>query len=200
MQTSWKRTRLRIAYLFAFSLTVPLSTVPAPATVSVYQTIEETAQRADLVVRGTVDEISVHRSRDGRHIYTRHVLRVEEFFAGALGLEHGMRVVFTQLGGEIDGLALDYLGRPTFEEGEEVVLFLLRRESGQFIVYGLKGGVLRVRRNETGQLYERDWGGMGLIDTPPGLASGRERFTPAQFRRLIASRPAGPEGDGEGRN
>jgi hypothetical protein len=188
-----------MALLCAFSLTAVSSTSPAPATVSVYQTIEETARRADLVVRGTIDEISVHKTRDGRHIYTRHVMRVEELFAGAIGLEHGMRVVFTQLGGEIDGLALDYLGRPTFEEGEEVVLFLLRRDSGQFIVYGLKGGVLRVTQDEAGPLYERDWGGMGLIDSPPGLVSGRERFTPAQFRRLVGSRPADSGSDGEGR-
>ena len=109
--------------------------------------IEALAERADRVVRARV--ISQEAFREGI-VWTRTELEVGEDWKG----NGASRVELTQPGGVADGLGTKTFGVPSFEVGEEVVLFL--RDNG---IVGLSQGAFKVR---AGARVERDLSGLSL--------------------------------------
>jgi hypothetical protein len=91
--------------------------------------------RATLVVTGTVDEVTSQPPDADGVIYSEARVRVRDAVVGGTADEY---VVVRYMGGEHGGLAFVVTAEPTFEVGEEVVLFLAPAGEG---VYKCPDGV-----------------------------------------------------------
>jgi len=91
-------------------------------------------------VIGTVDDVKASSDDEGM-IYTFVHLSIEEVLKGHL--EH-KRVVVRVAGGQLDDLSVQVEDQPKFEQGQKVLIFLIRHRSDDsfFEVYGLVQGVL----------------------------------------------------------
>lgn len=96
---------------------------PAAAATFVTMSVEEVARSSDAVVRGRVLSTTSRFTRDGRRIVTDVEIGVESAWKGAP--ETRVRIVVP--GGRVGSIAQWVDAAPTFEEGEEVVVFLAQR-------------------------------------------------------------------------
>ncbi|MBX3744099.1 MAG: hypothetical protein KF833_02215 [Verrucomicrobiae bacterium] len=119
-------------------------------------TIEELAARADAVVHGRVEGLTVLRDAGGR-IYRRVEVRAIEVWRGVAG-----GVVWEVVaGGGVLGERLEAAqGQVEYRVGEEVVCFLVRNPAGEWVTLGLAQGAFRVRE-EGGRRWVANpfWGG-----------------------------------------
>jgi hypothetical protein len=102
--------------------------------------VEETARSSDAVVRGTVRGARSRLTRDGRRVVTEIDIAVTSAWKGS----PGDTVTVVVPGGSTPGLAMSVDGAPSFEEGEEVVVFLAR-SGPAWQVMGLALGKYRVQ-------------------------------------------------------
>ena len=116
---------------------------PARAALFAATTVEETARSSDAVVRGTVRSARGRLTADGRRVVTDVEIAVASAWKGAPG--EVVRVVVP--GGATPGLAMSVDGAPTFDVGEEVVVFLARI-GGAWRVMGHALGKYRVEAGE----------------------------------------------------
>jgi len=134
----------------ALALAVLLAAGQAAASAVLTATVEELTRSADLVVRGSVEG---HESRySGRRIYTTLRIRPSATWKGNAG-----PLVEVQIpGGTVGDVSQRVSGVATFDDGEEVVLFL-HRAGPAYGVRGLSQGKFRVEgdaaRNQVGGLY-----------------------------------------------
>ena len=140
------------------SLLLALLLNPAHATVMRYLEIEELSRLSTEVFHGQVVSTKVYWDEDHTRILTAVRVQINESFKGAA--KRGALLTITQLGGELDGLRLDYGGRPVFQVGESIVLFTKPGRNGELIVVGLKQGKLRV----AGEEVIRDFSGLSLVE------------------------------------
>jgi hypothetical protein len=109
----------------------------APASTFLETSVEETARTSQAVVRGVVERT---RSRwAGSRIVTEVTVRV----TGAWKGQAGDRLILLVPGGTVGDLAQTVDAAPTFEDGEEVVVFAGRR-GRTWRVNGLALGKYRV--------------------------------------------------------
>ena len=115
----------------------------------------ELVQRADLVVRATVSDVTAYRS--GQGVASRISLDVTEDLLG-LAPE---QIVLRQPGGYLpdEGLGSVAFGMPRFAEGEDVVVMLAWPEGGAPQVLGLSQGKFTVSEGR----LDRDLGGLSLL-------------------------------------
>ncbi len=113
---------------------------PAMAAVAPEVSVEELARDADAVVRGTVTSATPRWAPDGRHIHTRVSLRRLSTWRGAPASEIAVDVP----GGTVGDVAQVVSGAPSFQDGEEVVVFLRAAGAGRWRVLGLALGKFRV--------------------------------------------------------
>jgi hypothetical protein len=158
-------------------VTVLLSCLPAGmslATLSRWLSLRELAEKSDLAVRGRIESVRVEWS-DGpaRFPVTVAVIEVRESLLGSAPA--GRNIEVRQPGGHIDGIVLEYGGRPRLTEGDDSVLFLRRGTDGSLMIVGLAQGVLRVvgAEDSTGPYLVRDLRGMVFVDSPPREAPVR---------------------------
>lgn len=111
---------------------------PAAAATFVTMSVEEVARSSDVVVRGLVVSREARATRDGR-IITEVEIAVESAWKGAT--DRVVRLVVP--GGSLGWIALSVDAAPTFEEGEEVIVFLARNGPG-YSVSGYALGKYRV--------------------------------------------------------
>jgi hypothetical protein len=147
--------RLRLPLLA--SLLAVLMVLPAQATVMELLDVGRLTLLSSDIFYGQVDSTETYWNAERTRIYTRIRVRVDETFKGPVG--PSQTVTVTQLGGEIDGVRLDYSGRPDFSVGEKVVLFTTRGKNNDFIVVGLKQGKMTVQGSE----IKRDFSGITLV-------------------------------------
>lgn len=122
---------------------------PAEAGDLVFVKVEDLAAKSTHVVRGNVTDVTAAFTQDKSAIVTHVAFDVTETLRGT-PLSGSIHV--TQLGGEVDGQAMSYGGRPVFVTGEELVLFLLQRSPENWIVVGLQQGKMEVQTHpETGE-------------------------------------------------
>ncbi len=100
-----------------------LAAIPAAASTFVETSVEETARSSDAVVRGKVLSATSRLTQDGRRVVTEVEIAVDGTWKGAA--EPVVRVVVP--GGRVGRIAQLVDAAATFEEGEEVVVFLARR-------------------------------------------------------------------------
>jgi len=102
--------------------------------------IEQLAQRAELIVQGTVLSKSCQRDLAGR-IYTRVQLTVEEVWKGAVA---GSPFEIVHGGGILGDRQSVVSGQVDYAIGEEVVAFLVRNTRGEALTLGLMQGKFHV--------------------------------------------------------
>lgn len=156
----WLRRLPLFSRPVCISLLLALLLNPAQATVMRYLEIEELARLSSEVFHAQVVSTKVYWDASHTRIFTAVRVQIHESFKGAA--KRGALVTITQLGGELDGLRLDYGGRPVFAVGEAVVLFTKPDNNGELVVVGLKQGKLRV----AGAEVIRDFSGLSLVEKP----------------------------------
>src|SRR5262249_30874984 len=148
---------------------------PAQASILKFLTIEELSGASSLVVRARVTGQSVHWTDDGRGIYTQVDITVTSDLTAGGGRPAdppGRRLAIIQSGGEIDGISLDWQGRPRFHVGEDLVLFLAPYEERDpsdprlLLVGGTQGRMRVIPGEPAGDPWgvQRDL--RGVIDAP----------------------------------
>jgi hypothetical protein len=182
-RSSALRRRLRPLFL-GFAVWLAGAGV-AGATLMKYFEVEELARLATDVFRGQVVATETYWDAGRTRIYTAVRVRVDETLKGAAA--PGETVTVTQLGGEKDGVLLDFVGRPRFAAGESVVLFTRRGRGADYLVVGLRQGKMRL----AGDQVERDFSGLTLIADgglgrpPRPLQVARQSLTLGELRRRV---------------
>lgn len=150
----------------------------ASATIMQFLEIEDLTRLSSDIFHGQVISTETYWNAERTHIYTAARVRIGESFKGST--RRDQIVTVTQLGGEKDGLRMDYAGRPEFTAGESAVLFAVRGKRDDFIVVALKQGKMRVEGGEVA----RDFSGIRLID---GLNGGKNLrpITPRSTRLTL---------------
>ena len=119
---------------FGLAVGLAICAVAGAATMVPVST-EELVKHATLVVTGAVDDVTSQPPDADGVIYSEAKVRVRDAVVGGTAEEH---VVVRYMGGEYGGLAFVVTAEPTFEVGEEVVLFLAPAAEG---VYKCPDGV-----------------------------------------------------------
>ncbi len=182
------------------SLAVALSLIglapPTHASLMRFLSVEELAGASTQVVRARILGQSVHWTEDRRGIVTR----IEAVVTGPLkgDAAAGRRLTIVQAGGVIDGISLDWSGRPTFREGEDLVLFLQPYDPAdpadlRLLVVGGKQGRMRVLEDPAGRRppqVERDLAGVLEApfiegELPEGPAVRRDTMDLDELRRRV---------------
>jgi hypothetical protein len=110
----------------SLALALLVAAAPAAAATFVATSVEQTARASDAVVRGTVISKASRMSPDGRGIVTDVEIAVASAWKG----EPEATVRVTVRGGEVGNLGMRVDAAPSFQDGEEVVVFLARRGQG----------------------------------------------------------------------
>lgn len=103
------------------------------------------ADRADRVVHGRVESVETIKGGDGR-LRTRVEVVVEETWKGV----SEPRVQVIQGSGVLGERWVRVVGEPEFRPGEEVVLFLVKTPTGEWVVAPLAQGKFSVTRDKDG--------------------------------------------------
>ncbi len=184
LRLSKSLSRLLLATLMIAAAMI--AAMRADATIMQYLEIEDLTRLSSDVFHGRIISTDTFWNAERTHIYTSVRVRVGESFKGST--RRDQVVVVTQLGGEKDGVKMDYAGRPEFAAGEAVALFTARGKRGDFIVVALKQGKLRVEGSEV----VRDFSGITLVDHPHrgrslrSIAPKSTRLTMDELRNRIA--------------
>lgn len=137
----------------------------AHATVMVEVPLEEMIQQADAIVYGRVVRSDVRVAIDDGQMVpqTYTTIEVTEWLGG----EGGETVQLRELGGTYDGITHEVVGVPTYAVGDEVIVFLERREGprydlrtfamaqGKFVVQAQLEGPRMVARDLDGVSFYR---------------------------------------------
>lgn len=155
-----------IRWFSLLGLVAALFPAGAAATAALRLLPAELAERASLVGEGEVLSIESAWSEDGKRIFSRVRLRLEEAWKG-----EGGEVEIVVPGGEVGELGQIVQGMPAFREGERVVVFLDRPAPGpSFRVVGLAQGKFTVAELPAeGRYLFPNLEGLKLIDPRTGL-------------------------------
>ncbi len=109
---------------------------PAHATSLVELSFDQLVVSAELIVRGTVQEVWTERDANGR-VWTRTQLELTEVLKGEVSKD---TIIVDQLGGTWAGRTAQVYGGARFDVGEETMVFLEQLDSGHTVVVGLEQG------------------------------------------------------------
>lgn len=140
---------------------------PAEATLVVALPLETLAETSDLVVQGTVVEVSA-LVLDGR-VERRVVL--EQTLDYTEGISSTRRVDVRALGGVAGDMATVVPGAETWEVGAEVVVFLQREENGDYRATALAQSLFVLDRDTPEVLARRSLRGVQRHAGAPSLPS-----------------------------
>lgn len=178
--------------LFLSLLAMPLM---ATATVVLYMDISQMTSVSDVVIHARIVNSRV-LDDSTKAITTRTEIEAIEVLKGDTWLRNN-RLWFDLLGGERDGMQIRVPGTPTFQAGEEVILFL-EKNSTDFAVCGLQQGVFRVANTVDGTVVSRDLSGAAyanfrkngayefLHDAPKGVQGLPLEQLKAEIRMHVA--------------
>lgn len=181
-----RRKLMLFSHLLLVSLITLTVTFDAQATIMRYLEVEDLTRLSSDVFQGYVLSSHTYWNDEHTKIYTEVRFQVKAAFKG--GVAAGQTVTITQLGGEKDGVMLDFAGRPEFKDGEESILFTTRGKKSDFVVMGMKQGKMRVDGNEVVRdlsgitLVERESTGNSLQTVQPK----RTRFALDELRHRIS--------------
>lgn len=167
---------MRIAIVRNALFVLLLTPLAAQATTLIHQDTRALVRGSSDVVVGRVVSTTSRWSEGRRHIVTEVTVEVAQSLKG-----ERTRLTLVQLGGELDGMRYSVPGSPTFQTGEEALLFVWRDARGNAQVNGMAQGKFEIRRDAaTGEaLIQR---------ATPGLAIDNLRT----LRPLRADRVAPP--------
>jgi hypothetical protein len=141
MKTKMRRAVLILICLISLSL---------QATIFVPLALEELAQRAEIILQGTVVSKACLKDPEGR-IYTRIEFAVSEVWKGNLPTN---TFAIVQAGGTVGDERTVVDGEATYEVGEELVSFLRLNQRGEGVSIGLCQGKFDVwKDSSTGEKF-----------------------------------------------
>jgi hypothetical protein len=144
--------------LLSIALALPLS-----ASQFIDQPFDVVARESAYVVRGTV--VDTFSAWDSAHevIYTYATVRVHRYFGEATGPD---TLVVREVGGVVEGYAMEAIGFPAIRRGEQVVLFLAKWDDGTDY---------RIHAFNQGKFLVRDRGGVEVLVSDP-VTQGSQRL------------------------
>lgn len=167
--------------LFRFcAVIVALFSVIASATVIAFETLDDTARRVPVIVRGRVARSVAAWDDKHRRIWTWTELVVTDAIKGKVGAV----VLVKQPGGEVGDQGQAVAGTAQFREGEDCVLFLEPAidEPGAFRVSGMSAGKVALLA---------DWHGKpAALRTTDGIAfavPAGKKVAPVQSPEFLGS-------------
>jgi hypothetical protein len=147
---------LPVLVLVLLSSTVSRATVIAPAD------LNELAASAHAIVYARVTDVRAVVTDDRRRVESVIVAEAVGYMKGDLG----RTIVFKVPGGQVGAYRTIMVGAPSFERGDEVVLFLGTRGPALPHLVGFSQGVYRVRIDERT--------GTRVVIPPPAFATGQD--------------------------
>jgi len=121
--------------------------------------LEDLVKKARLIVAGKVTNSRTYWTGDGKLILTSYTIQVDESVKGQAS--HTVEV--TAVGGKIGDLELQVSGMPSFQKGENAVVFIEQSGAYQTVV-GLGQGKFTVTNGEVANTV----GGLSFPDGQPG--------------------------------
>lgn len=166
------------------------SAVTLRATVIVPADLNELATAAHAIVYARVIDVRAIESTDRRRVESVITAEAVGYIKGSLG----RTIVFRVPGGTVGAYRTMMIGAPSFEVGDEVVLFFATRPPALPYLVGFGQGVYRVRVDQTT--------GARVVLPPPPISSGEtvtltrgtrgpmplDQFT-AQLRAILSNAP-----------
>ncbi len=144
-----KRITLALAILTVSTLAIVSQ---AHATQVIFRSPSQMGSDAALVVQGTGSGVRSYWNQTHSKIFTEATIAVS---ATHKGQDQGI-VSVTQLGGVVGNVQMSVGGSLQWSNGEEVLLFLERYDSGSYQVFGFSQGKFEVERNlDTGEAFVR---------------------------------------------
>jgi hypothetical protein len=161
--------RLSLITLLSIALAIPLS-----ASQFIDQPFDVVARESAYIVRGTV--VDTFSAWDDAHevIYTYATVRVHRYFGEATGPD---TLMIREVGGVVEGYAMEAIGFPAIRRGEEVVLFLAQWEDG---------ADYRIHAFNQGKFLVRDRRGVEVLVSDP-KTQGSERLQRDRFEARAES-------------
>jgi hypothetical protein len=132
---------------WAVALALVSASAPAWATSMLLTDVNTMSKTSDAIVRGKVKRLESRWSGDKMRIFTEVEVEVAESLKG----EPAQTVKIRQPGGQVGDIAQVVSGLASFQEGEEVVVFLEKRGGQRFQVSGMAQGKFRVERSSDGK-------------------------------------------------
>jgi hypothetical protein len=113
--------------------------------------IKDLSKDADLIITGKVSQQTSSWNEDKTRIYTIATIQVEDYIKGNVT---GNSVSVKYLGGEVGDVGETYSHVPTFENNEDVLIFLKKNESNSdfSVLYGEEGKISLINDSQTGEL------------------------------------------------
>ncbi len=130
---AWRRRRRVAIAAASVAILTGLLVSPAHALVR-YLDDGEKAELADIIIEGRVETVSAGLMRNGTTVQTSITFVVQEGLKGRLNKQS--RVTLSLLGGRVGDRATFVTEFPTFTEGEEVILYLVKIEGGGYATVG----------------------------------------------------------------
>jgi hypothetical protein len=132
------RRRKRLAASAAGVVLAGLIFTPGAQALLAYQSTEQLVAGATDIVSGRVTSAQARWDGDTSYIYTDIVIEIDDKAKGTLNKQSSMTI--SQVGGRVGGLKVESSELPSFNAGEEVVLYLYEIEGRGFVVYNGIGG------------------------------------------------------------
>lgn len=169
-----------------------LTTVPAIASTFLAMELPELVEKSDAVVRGEVIGTRSFWDAEHRVILTDATLRIDERLSGDVG-EVGREIQVRTFGGKVADYQVVAHGFPTFDKGDEVVVFLARQPDRTVQVTGYQLGLYEIEGNNGFEVAVPTWdGGSTLVDRWGKQVPGPETVKLADLRdqlRFLTSDP-----------
>jgi hypothetical protein len=153
-------TRSRALAWLAF-VVIALTPAVLRATVLVPVDLNELAVSAHVVVYARVTDVRGVVTDDRRRVESVVVAEAVGYMKGNLG----RTIVFRVPGGQVGAYRTVMVGAPSFERGDEVVLFLSTRGNASPYLVGFSQGVYRVRIDQRT--------GTRVVVPPPAISTGQ---------------------------
>lgn len=128
-------------------------------------TVEELTQESTLIIHGTIDQVNCQwENREQGNINTFITVNVLAYVKGI----NESKVVVKQMGGQIGEWGDVISGTPVLQEGDEVILFLVKNKDS-YEIHSIALGVFRVYSNDLGEKRViNDLRNVNLIDPATG--------------------------------
>ena len=172
-------------YFLTSIAAVIVAATSVSATTVVPPTFEQLVDQAQVIFHGTVTKVNSQWIGEGaqRRIETFVTFDVKEALKGKAGKSYTIRT----FGGTVDGETMMIGDAPTFEVGDDQILFVENNGSQVVPLVGLMHGQFRVRKDESGREMVTTNKNVPVRDVEQlgkGAASeSATALTPAAFKR-----------------
>jgi len=181
--------KIRHSFLLGVAAIVGAA-ISASATTVVPPTFEQLVDQAQVIFHGTVSKVNSQWIGEGaeRRIVTYVTFNVKESLKGSAGKSYTIRT----FGGTVDGETMMIGDAPTFDVGDDQILFVENNGSQVVPLVGLMHGQFRVRKDDSGREMVTTNKNEPVRDVEQlgkgAAAESAAPLTPAAFKSAIQTR------------